>query len=49
MDAARRRDVLAARLGDHKPCMTLIFVAALAAPVYKVEIDAWASSDRPQS
>ncbi len=40
MDAARRRDVLAARLGDHKPCMTLVYVAALAAPIYKVEVDA---------
>jgi len=26
----------------HKPCMTLIHVAALASPVYKVEIDGWA-------
>lgn len=25
-------------------CMTLLFVAALASPIYKVEIDAWASS-----
>ena len=44
MDAARRRDVIAARLQSHQPCMTLLFVAALASPIYKVEIDAWASS-----
>jgi 2-iminobutanoate/2-iminopropanoate deaminase len=43
MDAARRRDVIAARLQSHRPCMTLLFVAALASPIYKVEIDAWAS------
>ena len=44
MDATRRRDVIAARLQSHQPCMTLLFVAALASPIYKVEIDAWASS-----
>jgi 2-iminobutanoate/2-iminopropanoate deaminase len=44
MDPARRRAVIAARLGEHLPCMTLLYVAALATPQYKVEIDAWASS-----
>jgi len=44
MDAGRRRDLLARRLGGHQPCMTLLFVAALAAPHLKVEIDAWASA-----
>ena len=43
IDAARRREVIASRLADYKPCMTLLYVAALAAPRYKVEIDAWAS------
>jgi 2-iminobutanoate/2-iminopropanoate deaminase len=42
-DTARRREVIAARLQGHQPCMTLIYVAGLAAPRYKVEIDAWAS------
>jgi 2-iminobutanoate/2-iminopropanoate deaminase len=42
MDAGKRRDVAAAWLGDHRPCTTLLYVAALAAPVYRVEIDAWA-------
>jgi 2-iminobutanoate/2-iminopropanoate deaminase len=45
MDQERRRTVLTDTLGGHAPCMTLVYVAALAAPVYKVEIDAWASSD----
>ena len=43
MDAERRRDVIAAWLHDHKPCMTLVYVVALASPAYKVELDAWAS------
>jgi len=34
----------ASSLKGHKPCMTLVVVAALAAPIFKVELDAWASS-----
>ena len=45
MDAVKRRDVLAAKLHAHRPCMTLVFVIALANPIYKVEIDAWASKE----
>jgi enamine deaminase RidA (YjgF/YER057c/UK114 family) len=41
-DSDRRRELIAARLQGHQPCMTLLYVAALAAPIYKVEIDAWA-------
>ena len=41
-DSNRRRELVVARLKDHQPCMTLLYVAALAAPIYKVEIDAWA-------
>jgi len=44
MDAARRRELIAARLGEQRPCMPLLFVAALASPIYKVELDAWASN-----
>jgi 2-iminobutanoate/2-iminopropanoate deaminase len=44
MDAERRREVIASKLKGHKPCMTLLFVTSLASPVYKVELDAWASS-----
>lgn len=43
VDADRRREVLARRLGPHRPCMTLVFVSALATPELQVEIDAWAS------
>lgn len=43
IDARRRREVTASRLNGHQPCMTVLYVAALANPVYKVEIDAWAS------
>ncbi|HEX6605960.1 MAG TPA: RidA family protein [Chloroflexia bacterium] len=47
MDPQRRREVTAARLNGHQPCMTVLVVAALAHPDYKVEIDAWASSSDP--
>jgi enamine deaminase RidA (YjgF/YER057c/UK114 family) len=44
IDQARRAAILGQQLGDHAPCMTLLFVAGLATPRLKVEIDAWASS-----
>jgi 2-iminobutanoate/2-iminopropanoate deaminase len=44
IDADTRRTVLARRLRGHQPCMTFVYVAALASPVLKVEIDAWASA-----
>jgi enamine deaminase RidA (YjgF/YER057c/UK114 family) len=43
IDAEERKRVLSYRLGEHKPCMTLVYVSRLANPAYKVEIDAWAS------
>ena len=42
MDPARRRAVIERLLGDHVTTSTLVFVPSLAAPEYKVEIDAWA-------
>jgi enamine deaminase RidA (YjgF/YER057c/UK114 family) len=45
IDAYRRRAVLTQRLARHEPCMTLIYVAGLATPALKVELDAWASAD----
>ena len=45
MDAVSRRETIAERLDGHKPCMTLLHVAGLAAPQYKVEIDAWACTE----
>lgn len=44
IDPARRAAILAERLGGHAPCMTLLYVAGLASPALKVEVDAWASS-----
>lgn len=43
IDTAKRRALVSSRLQGHQPCSTLIYVAALASPIYKVEIDAWAS------
>jgi 2-iminobutanoate/2-iminopropanoate deaminase len=43
IDTLRRRELISARLNGHKPCMTVLFVSALVSPIYKVEIDAWAS------
>lgn len=46
MDVQRRRVALETWLAGHKPCMTLLFVSALAAPAYRVEIDAWACAEQ---
>jgi enamine deaminase RidA (YjgF/YER057c/UK114 family) len=43
IDTAKRRELVASKLQGHQPCSTLLYVAALATPVYRVEIDAWAS------
>jgi 2-iminobutanoate/2-iminopropanoate deaminase len=43
IDAQRRREVLMAWLGDHRPASTFLYVAGLASPEYKVEIDALAA------
>ena len=43
IDTAKRREWTASKLQGHQPCSTLLYVAGLAAPIYKVEIDAWAS------
>ncbi len=42
IDPVRRRDVTLAWLGGHEPASTLVYVAALAAPEYRVEVEAWA-------
>jgi 2-iminobutanoate/2-iminopropanoate deaminase len=42
IDPVARREVLSRLLGDHVTTSTLLFISALAAPEYKVEIDAWA-------
>ena len=43
IDTAKRREIILSKLQGHQPCSTLLYVAGLASPVYKVEIDAWAS------
>jgi 2-iminobutanoate/2-iminopropanoate deaminase len=42
-DNDARRALVAKRFGDHRPCMTAIWVSALAGPTLRVELDAWAS------
>ena len=44
IDAPTRGGVIANVLGEHQPAMTLVYVARLAAPPLKVEVDAWAYS-----
>ena len=44
IDTAKRRELVASKLQGHAPCSTLMYVVALASPIYKVEIDAWASN-----
>lgn len=41
----QRRKIVGDFLGEHLPCTTMIYVVALAAPSFKVEIDAWACKD----
>lgn len=43
IDTAKRREIILSKLQGHQPCSTLLYVAALASPIYRVEIDAWAS------
>jgi len=43
IDTTRRRELVLSKLQGHQPCSTLLYVAGLASPVHKVEIDAWAS------
>ena len=43
IDTAKRRELVASKLQGHRPCSTLLYVAGLASPIYKIEIDALAS------
>jgi len=42
-DIVKRRELVASKLQEHRPCSTLLYVVALASPIYKCEVDAWAS------
>ncbi|MCM3237415.1 RidA family protein [Heyndrickxia oleronia] len=44
-NAELRRKVISEFLGAHLPCTTMVYVVALAAPEFKVEIDAWACKE----
>lgn len=43
-ESEQRKHILSGFFGKHKPCMTVLYVAGLANPSLKVEIDAWACS-----
>ena len=43
VDLPRLLEKMRACFGGTPPCSTMVFVSRLAAPVYKVEIEAWAS------
>ena len=42
-DMTKRRELISSKLQGHQPCSTLVFVTALANPMLRVEIEAWAS------
>jgi len=44
VDARARREAVSGFLAGHLPCMTLLYVSALANPALRVEIDGWAHS-----
>jgi 2-iminobutanoate/2-iminopropanoate deaminase len=43
IDTSKRRALVAAKLHGHQPCSTLVYVAGLASPAYRVEVEAWAT------
>ena len=43
MDAVKRRAIITSKLQEHRPCSTFLYVAGLASPIYKIEIEALAS------
>ena len=45
IDTVKRREIVLSKLQGHQPCSTQLYVAALASPIYKFEIDAWASHE----
>ena len=43
IDTVKRRELAMSKLQGHQPCSTLLYVAGLASPLFRVEIEAWAS------
>jgi len=44
VDTVARRALVERWLGPERPCMTVVYVSALASPALKVEVDAWAAA-----
>lgn len=44
VDPDRRRAVLDRWLARHAPTLTVLYVAGLASPAYRVEVEAWAAA-----
>jgi 2-iminobutanoate/2-iminopropanoate deaminase len=44
VDIGRFRESMASLLEGHTPCMTLLYVAGLANPAFRFELDAWAAT-----
>jgi 2-iminobutanoate/2-iminopropanoate deaminase len=44
VDIERFRESMASLLEGHRPCMTLLYVAGLANPAFRFELDAWAAT-----
>lgn len=44
-ETEQRRKIIGDFLGEHLPCTTMIYVVALAAPSFKIEIDTWACKE----
>lgn len=42
IDLPRLREKMRDRFRNHAPCSTLLYVAGLASPAYRVEIEVWA-------
>jgi len=42
-DTTARRKAVSERLGTHRPTTTVVYVAGLASPAMRIEIEAWAS------
>ncbi len=45
IDLPRVREKMRERFGGHAPCSTLLYVAGLASPAYRVEMEAWAARE----
>lgn len=45
IDLPRVREKMRERFGGRTPCSTLLYVAGLASPAYRVEMEAWAARE----